>query len=129
MLKFEKKEFLSATISLGSFEKTIVFVPEKIFPVTVIALLLLLGLAVKLTVGNEITYSFSRFASELKTFPYRNLFVNGNFRDDLNGWKHNGAVAKDFNGTKAALFEGDKTKQKRLWQTFNVVSGQVYYLL
>ena len=59
----------------------------------------------------------------------KNIILNGNFKDGLKEWSYTDSVDLfETNGINAVCISGSEGKQKRIWQTINVVSGKTYRL-
>lgn len=72
---------------------------------------------------------FFEKVAEILAMTNPNILENGDFHDDLNGWKYdeNISVIKT-NKTRCVHISGISQKQVRLYQNINVVSGQTYNL-
>lgn len=59
----------------------------------------------------------------------KNLFVNSDFSDGLNGWSHDKDVSiVDIDGKNCVEIIGPSKGQTYIWQTINTISGHVYRL-
>ena len=70
-----------------------------------------------------------RFSEIKNEFFPENLIKNGNFADGLNYWSFDkNVITTNIDNQIHVFISNDSTKQKRIWQDINVISGQTYQL-
>lgn len=72
---------------------------------------------------------FFEKVAEILAMTSSNIIENGDFQNDLEGWKHDGNISViESNKTKYVHISGKTQKQVRISQNINVISGQTYNL-
>lgn len=87
-------------------------------------------ISVLVFISGIVTYTLLYIKSNsLSDFVSGNILLNSDFRNNFNSWNFDGnCTLTNINKINTLSVICDKNKKIRLWQDFNVISGQIYNL-